>query len=79
MCKATLEMFWDDGASRYDNLDDRMAVSSARISALAGGHAIATLSDGLRLEYVSDDTLPVGYRMSNADEVIYGLWDQKDC
>lgn len=62
MCKATLELFWDDGASRYDNLDSRMALSSARLSALAGGHAIATLSDGYQVEYVSDDNELLGYR-----------------
>lgn len=70
MCKATIEMFWEDGVSRYDNLDDRMAVSSARLSALAGGHAIATLSDGLRAEYLSDDTEPIGYRMILNGKVI---------
>jgi len=68
--KATLEIFWDDSVSRYDNLPDGYAVVSARLSALAGGHAIVVLSDGLRLEYVSDETLPIGYRMSNANDLI---------
>lgn len=64
MCKATLEMFWPDKVSRTDNLDDRYALSSARLSALAGGHAIVVLSDGFRAEYISDDNEPLGYRMS---------------
>jgi len=68
--QATLEIFWTDKVSRYDNLDDRYALSCARLSALVGGHAITTLSDGMVFEYVSDDTVPVGYRMRNADEVI---------
>ena len=70
MCKATLEIFWDDAVSRTDNLDDRYALSSARLSALAGGHAIVTLSDGYRAEYISDDAEPVGYR---TEGVLFGV------
>jgi hypothetical protein len=60
--KATLEIFWPDKVSRTDNLDDRYALSSARLSALVGGHAIVTFSDGFRVELLSDDTVPIGYR-----------------
>lgn len=75
MCKATLEIFWPRvtglcDETKADNMDDRDALSSARIGALSGGHSIVTLSDGLRLEYISDDTLPVGYRLCGADELI---------
>lgn len=59
--KASLEIFWDDRVSRYDNLTDAMVVGSARISALCGGHAIAVLSDGSSYEYRTDDTRTVGY------------------
>lgn len=68
--RAMLEIFWPDKVSRTDNLDDRYALSCARLSAFCGGHAIVTLSGGLRLEYISDDAVPIGYRMKNADEVI---------
>jgi hypothetical protein len=60
--KATLEIFWPDKVSRTDNLDDRYALSCARLSALCEGHAIVVLSDGFRAEYISDDTVPIGYR-----------------
>lgn len=60
--QATLEMFWDDGVSRYDNLPDDIGLSSARIAALSGAHAILRLSDGLCVEYISDNNEPVGYR-----------------
>jgi hypothetical protein len=66
--KATLEIFWDNAVSRTDNLDDRYALSCSRLSALAGGYAIVTLSDGLRAEYVSDDTESVGYRLTIDDD-----------
>lgn len=60
--QATLEMFWDDAVSRYDNLPDSIGLSSARIAALSGGHATLTLSDGLCVQFISDDNEPVGYR-----------------
>ena len=70
MMKATLEVFWPsdpafsdaDKVSRYDNLWDDCVMIDARIAALCGGHAIATLSDGYRAEYISDDCEPTGYR-----------------
>jgi hypothetical protein len=68
--KATLEIFWDDAVSRYDNLDDRYALSSARLSALAGGHAEVVLSDGMVFGYVSDDVDPKGYRAYGPEGVI---------
>lgn len=74
--KATLEIFWDDSVSRYDNLPDGYAITSARLSALAGGHGIATLSDGSAFEFISDDTSPGGYRMKNADEVIVRFFQE---
>jgi len=61
--KAILELFWDDHASRYDNLPDNLALSSARIAALSDGHAILTLSDGLRVQYIPDNKEIIGYRM----------------
>ena len=59
--KATLEIFWGDGCSRYDNLPDSIALSSARIAALSGGHAKVCLSDGILIDYISDNADPRGY------------------
>lgn len=67
--KATLEIFWSDTVSRYDNLSDAMATASARISALAGGHAIVTLSDGSTYEYRTEDTMAVGYIFGRLGEL----------
>jgi hypothetical protein len=78
--KATLEIFWPDKVSRTDNLDDRYALSCARLSALCEGHAIVTLSDGFRVEYISDETAPVGYRAYGPGEIVgygYKTNDQK--
>ena len=65
MMKATLEIFWPDKVSRYDNLPDGCAISSARIAALSGGNAFVTLSEGERVtfEYRTDDCDPRGYVM----------------
>ncbi len=68
--KATLEIFWDDSVSRYDNLPDGYAITSARLSALVGGHAKACLSDGTMFDYVSDDIEPRGYRAYGPEGVI---------
>jgi len=80
MMKATLEIFWADKVSRYDNLPDSLAISSARISALAGGHTFLTLSEGERVtfEYRTDDCDPRGYvmgRKGTLDEVVIGQGD----
>jgi hypothetical protein len=66
MMKATIETFWSnpDAHTRYDNIDDRMAVSHARTAALVGAHCIVVLSDGFSCEYVCDETDPRGYRTS---------------
>jgi hypothetical protein len=63
--KARLWISWGNGISDYDGLPDNYALSSARLSALAGGHAKVTLSDGTMFDYVSDDTEPMGYRTYN--------------
>ena len=62
--QATLEIFWDDRVSRYDNLPDSYAISSARIAVLSGGHVILKLSDSdIKFEYRTCDRDPRGYIM----------------
>lgn len=60
--RAMLEIFWPDKVSTYDGLPDSIAIRSARMCALCGGHAIATLSDGLRAEYTTDNNESIGYK-----------------
>lgn len=82
MFDTTLECYWtepDDAGnygSRYDHMPDTIALSSGRICALSGGHAVVRMSPNMGIEYISDDCEPTGYRavgfgrLADMEEVI---------